>query len=300
MSGGLGASCFLHLVVSGQGTRAGKGRQARGGSRGLRVRSPRKRPQRGDLWPLQRKASATEPDGLAPARVRQSRWARDRGLPMASALRRVRACRAAERTQPGELGAQSSCPLAGAPRLQICIFPGNPGDDHPVSCPELRPPHAPAARPQHHRSPRAGNAGFYLHFMSTLFDLFDRRIDVLAVSHVGHDPEANSDKVLAYPTCPAQTQCTDPAQLPCTHPMQLPCTGPGPRAPLPHPARRPRRSGALTRRSNTRWRSSRSSCCCLGGRPSCCWRTASAPTWSCTRWRRSRRTAARWGPAYRP
>ena len=68
--------------------------------------------------------------------------------------------------------------------------------------------------PQHHRSPRAGNAGFYLHFMSTLFDLFDRRIDVLAVSHVGHDPEANSDKVLAYPTCPAQTQCTDPAQLP--------------------------------------------------------------------------------------
>ncbi len=61
----------------------------------------------------------------------------------------------------------AQCYPAGISKLQICIFPGNPG-----------------------------NAGFYTYFLSCLDRHFHQAVDIWAVSHVGHDPEAhNGNKV---------------------------------------------------------------------------------------------------------
>jgi pimeloyl-ACP methyl ester carboxylesterase len=78
---------------------------------------------------------------------------------------------------------------AGEPQLQILVVPGNPG-----------------------------NAGFYQYFMRRLYAVFDGRVDVVAVSHLGHDTVDRGSQVGSRGrtphTCPAAQQQADWLPLP--------------------------------------------------------------------------------------
>ena len=137
-----------------------------------------------------------------------------------------------------------------------------------------------------------GSASFYAYFMRRLHALFDGAVDVVAVSHMGHEPTtaaAAPGKVLFFllrfllflkPLTHAER--SRPGRL--TRRVTPPHTTKTKTKTKQNPS-----AGASTRRSATRRTSCSSTCSSPAARPPCCWRTASALGSRCRRWRPWRR-----------